>query len=141
MIHGNRKIRSRKAAAFSPGPTTEPPSHSIPNRHVRLFAWGGFASAFAASSCCILPLLLAFMGIGGSWLSTLSALEPYRPYFLFGAVLLLSVGYWGLYFRSRTNCADADQCDRRNPARFGLWAGTVLTFLAATVSLWAPLFY
>jgi len=40
------------------------------------------AGAFGASLCCAVPLLLVSLGISGTWLASLTALEPYRPLFV-----------------------------------------------------------
>lgn len=32
----------------------------------------------AASACCTIPLALVSLGIGGAWIGSLTALEPYR---------------------------------------------------------------
>lgn len=39
-------------------------------------AAGGILGAIAASSCCILPLVLFSLGIGGAWIGNLTALAP-----------------------------------------------------------------
>jgi len=107
-------------------------------------AAGGVLTALLASSCCVLPLLLVTLGIGGAWLGNLTALEPYRPWFLGGAVLLLSAGFWQVYRRPRKACADGSYCARPASGRItkaALWLATLLVFASATVDLWAPLLY
>jgi hypothetical protein len=47
----------------------------------RFVAAGGVLGALAASSCCILPLVLFSLGISGAWIGNLTALAPYKPYF------------------------------------------------------------
>ncbi len=44
------------------------------------------AATIGASLCCIGPLVLLSLGIGGAWVSSLTALTPYRPYFI-GSVI------------------------------------------------------
>ena len=39
-----------------------------------LIAAGGILGALAASSCCIVPLILFSLGIGGAWIGNLTAL-------------------------------------------------------------------
>jgi mercuric ion transport protein len=41
----------------------------------------GILAALGASACCVGPLLLLTLGIGGAWVGRLTVLEPYRPYF------------------------------------------------------------
>lgn len=39
-------------------------------------------TAIGASVCCVGPLVLLTLGVGGSWASTLTAFEPVRPIFI-----------------------------------------------------------
>lgn len=47
----------------------------------------GALAAVGASVCCVAPLVLLALGIGGAWISNLTALEPLRPVFI-GLTLL-----------------------------------------------------
>ncbi len=69
---------------------------------------GGLA-AIAASSCCLGPLVLLAVGFSGSWIATLTVLEPYRPIFLAVAVAALVLAGWRL-FRPAAECAPGDAC-------------------------------
>jgi mercuric ion transport protein len=54
-------------------------------------AWlrrAGSLGALAAFSCCIVPLVLFSLGIGGAWIGNLTALAPYKPRFVAGTVSL-----------------------------------------------------
>ncbi len=109
-----------------------------------LFAAGGLAGALLASSCCILPLILVTLGIGGAWLGTLTALEPYRPYFVVFAAGLIGLGYWQVYFRPRKSCAADGDCARARSSRLMqgvLWFSTAIVFLVITIDRWAPWLY
>lgn len=47
-------------------------------------SWQGMIAlmaAIGASVCCVAPLVLLSLGIGGAWVSTLTAMEPVRPFF------------------------------------------------------------
>ena len=44
-------------------------------------------AAVGASVCCVGPLVLLMLGISGSWIGSLTAIEPFRPY-LIGLTLL-----------------------------------------------------
>lgn len=75
----------------------------------RRFKWGltgAMGAAVAASACCTIPLLLVSVGIGGAWVSSLVALEPFRPYFIGLTVLLFGVA---LVQSNRNN--DGPECD------------------------------
>src|SRR5258707_14378604 len=62
-------------------------AHARERRQVgrqHLIAAGGILGALAASSCCIVPLILFSFGIGGAWIGNLTALAPYQPLFVAG---------------------------------------------------------
>src|SRR5260221_7710285 len=45
-----------------------------------LVAAGGLLGAVAASSCCIVPLILFGLGVSGAWIGNLTRLAPYQPH-------------------------------------------------------------
>jgi mercuric ion transport protein len=51
-------------------------------RTQKLVAVGGVLAAIAASSCCIVPLLLFSLGVSGAWIGNLTRLAPYQPIFV-----------------------------------------------------------
>lgn len=127
------------------GDKSEPDSSQGPQSGAKgWFATGGLLGAVLASACCIAPLVLAVLGISGAWIGNLTALATYKPYFLGGAVLCLAGGFWQVYGRRRTECADGTTCVRPVSSRLTrsvLWVATGLVVLSATVNFWAPLFY
>jgi len=50
--------------------------------------FGGLA-AILASTCCLGPLVLVALGLSGAWIGNLTRLEPYRPFFIAGALIAL----------------------------------------------------
>ena len=106
-----------------------------------LFAGGGLIAAAAASTCCVLPLSLGAVGIGGAWLSTLTALAPYATAFSLLAILLLGAGFWLVYVRPAT--ADVGAACASGWAggvtRTLLWAGMILMTLVLSREWWIPL--
>lgn len=107
-------------------------------------AAGGLVGAVLASSCCVVPFLLAMLGISGAWISNLTALEPYRPYVAAATIVLIGLGFWRVYFRAKPVCIDGSYCARPQSAlltKVVLLASTVLVVLALTIRWWAPLFY
>lgn len=108
---------------------------------VRLIAAGGILGALAASSCCILPLVLFSLGISGAWISNFTALAPYKPYFAAGTLALLGYGYYLVYVKPKQACADG-ACARPLPNRLvksSLWIATVLVVAALAFDFVAPL--
>ena len=57
----------------------------------------GTLTAVGASACCLIPLTLLTLGIGGSWLGSLSLLEPYRPLFIGATLLFLTFAFYRIY--------------------------------------------
>jgi len=64
-------------------------------------------AAIGASLCCIGPLVLLSLGIGGAWISSLTALEPYRPIFIAITLLFLFMAFRKLYLLPRQCAPDA----------------------------------
>jgi mercuric ion transport protein len=58
---------------------------------------GGVLAALLSSLCCLGPLVLVTLGIGGAWMANLAALEPYRPLFLGVAVVCVVLAYRYIY--------------------------------------------
>ena len=98
-------------------------------RRMGLVAAGGMLGALAATSCCIIPLVLFALGIGGAWIGDLTALAPYQPIFITATLALLGTGYYLVYRRRDAACADGKLCARPLPRRgvkLALWAATTL---------------
>lgn len=98
-----------------------------------LIAAGSLLAALGAISCCVVPFVLFVLGIGGAWMSNLTALEPYQPYFVTGTLILLGIGFYLVYRKPKPVHCEGDYCatpisDRI--ARIGLWTATVLVVLA-----------
>ncbi len=105
-------------------------------------AAGGVLGALAASSCCIVPLLLFSVGAGGVWIGNLTSLAPYQPIFLAVTAGFLGYGYFLVYRRPKAAC-DADAaCSSPAPNRVvkgALWAASVLAIAALAFPWYAPL--
>lgn len=99
----------------------------------KLMATGGILGALAASTCCIVPLALFSLGISGAWIGQLTALEPYKPFFIAITVGFLGYGYWLVYRKPEAACAEGDACAGQLPNRLvkaALWFATALVILA-----------
>lgn len=110
----------------------------------RWIAAGGIFGALAASSCCILPLLFVTLGISGAWIGNLTALEPFKPYFVAVAIVFISLGFWHVYFKAKPACVEGSYCAKPQSSvitKTALWLSTVIVLLALTIRWWAPLFY
>ena len=72
------------------------------------------ASAGLASICCIGPLALTGLGLGGLGLA--AGLTQYRPLFLALTALVLAVGFHLAYRKREVPCADGS-CELRSGSR------------------------
>ena len=105
-------------------------------------AAGGLLGALAASSCCIMPLVLFGLGVSGAWIGNLTRLAPYQPYFLAVTSICLGYGYWLVYRSGKRACADGEVCARPLPNRvvkLGLVVATILVIGALAFDFLAPL--
>jgi len=134
-------MRDLSRAAISS--TVEPQDNAGLQRGQKLMAAGGLLGALAASSCCILPLVLFSLGVSGAWIGNFTQLAPYQPYFIAATIAFLGCGYWLVYRASRVACADGEACARPMPNRLvklGLILATALVVAAIGFDLLAPLF-
>ena len=107
-----------------------------------ILALGGLA-AILASSCCLGPLLLVTVGLGGAWIGNLTRLEPYRPLFL-GVALIALFFAWRRIYRPAEQCLPGEICALPQTRRlykllFSVVAGLVL--IALSFPYIAPFFY
>lgn len=122
-----------------------PVNAALPDtRRAGWLATGGVIGAFLASACCIVPLLLVTLGISGAWIGNLTVFEPYKPFVSVVTLGLVGFGFWHVYGRAKTYCADGSYCARPESSRItqsALWFATILVFLALTINWWAPFLY
>ena len=91
-----------------------------------------------------MPLAFVLLGVSGAWISNLTALEPYKPYFIAVTLGFLGLGFWQVFFRAKPECEEGSFCAKSQSTvatQIALWTGTGVVVLAATVDLWAPLLY
>lgn len=95
----------------------------------------GLGAAIAASACCTIPLALVSLGVGGTWISGLTALAPYRWVFVTLAVgALVYAGYNEWQMSRRPDC-DCETIFSSSARRLLLGVGA-LAILALVVSPW-----
>jgi mercuric ion transport protein len=108
----------------------------------RLIAAGGLLGALAASSCCIVPLVLFGLGISGAWIGNLTRLAPFQPCFIAVTLGFLGAGYWLVHRESKRVCSEGEACARPLPRRLvktALVVATVLVLAALGFDFLAPL--
>jgi len=110
-------------------------------RKAGLFAIGGIVGAVAASSCCIVPLVLFMAGIGGAWIGNLAALAPYQPFFIVVTLGFLMTGYYLVYRKPAAACTAERACARPLSSRIvklTLWVATALVVAAVAFPYLVP---
>jgi mercuric ion transport protein len=108
-----------------------------------VYAAGGLIGAVLASTCCIAPFVLLLVGISGAWISYLTALAPYQPVFLLASLGFLAAGFWKVYGRSTTSCAEGASCgtpQSDNLVKIALWLAALLIMTALGVEWVGPVF-
>ena len=103
----------------------------------------GVLAAIGASVCCVGPLVLLALGIGGTWIGYLTAMEPYRPFFTGLTLLFIGLAFRKLYLTPQvctpnTPCGDPRTRQRQ---RLTFWVIAVLTSGLLAVPWLAQLFY
>ena len=108
----------------------------------KLIAAAGILGSVAASSCCIIPLLLFSLGVSGAWIGNLTRLAPYQPLFIAVTLASLGCGYWLVLRTRRMACAADAACARPLPNKvvtIALVIATLLVAAALAVDFLAPL--
>lgn len=104
-------------------------------------AVGGIA-ALLVGACCVGPLVLAAIGLGGAWLSNLTALDPYRPIFV--AIALVSLAFaWRRIYRPAGECKPGETCSVpavKKGYAFGFWVVAALLVVMFGFPYVAPVF-
>lgn len=89
-------------------------------------------AAIGASVCCVVPLVLVLLGISGAWITNLTALDAWRPWFSAATLACLGWAFWTLYrpaSRCQTDGACVSDPKRLRQRRRWLWIATSLIAL------------
>ena len=86
-----------------------------PDRGARRGLAVALGAAVAASACCTVPLLLVSLGVGGAWVGSLTAFEPFRPLFVAATVAALGYVGWREWRAARLAASGVD-CDCEDEA-------------------------
>jgi mercuric ion transport protein len=100
-------------------------------------------AGIGASACCVGPLVLVMLGIGGTWIANLTKLEPYRPVFVVITLALLALAFHRLYLKPAScepgkPCADTKVIQRQ---RWIFWLVAIPVLALLAFPWYAPLFY
>jgi mercuric ion transport protein len=111
---------------------------------VKTFKWataGGIVGALGIASCCLLPLVLLSLGLGGAWMGSLAALTPFKPLFIIVTATLLGYGHYLVYFASNKACAESGTCPTPATTRWMqliLWGATALALAGLGIEYAEP---
>ncbi|MSS76453.1 MAG: hypothetical protein EXR90_06225 [Methyloglobulus sp.] len=103
---------------------------------------GTALSAIGASVCCVGPLLLLSLGIGGAWMSSLTSMESVRPFFILLTLVFIGLGYRKLYVLLK-NCEEGKACvlpEDIHKQHMIFWIGSALILLLLAFPWYAPIF-
>ena len=103
----------------------------------------GLLAGITASICCVGPLVLLMLGISGSWISNLSALEPYRPFFIGVAIVFLWLAYRKIY-RKQKSCNTNAVCATQQGQRIQhilFWVIAILIALSISFPWYGPVLF
>lgn len=117
------------------------------NEKERVFLFASALAAVATMLCCIGPLVLVTLGLGGVWAANLAALSPYRPLFFAIAGVFLFLAYRKIYHTPVTvekACEPGHLCASPSTRRLYksvFWFVAMLIGLALFSPYLAALFY
>lgn len=106
-----------------------------------LFA--GIVAGVAGSVCCVGPLVLLMLGVSGTWISSLTALEPYQPLFFGLTLVFLGLAFRKLYLVAPT-CDIDKPCakpETQRRQRIIFWSVSIVLLTMLTFPWYAHLFY
>jgi mercuric ion transport protein len=102
----------------------------------------GVLAAVGASVCCVGPLVLLALGIGGAWVASLTAFEPLRPWFVAATFVFLGLAFRRLYLQPQVCDPGAVCADPIVPKRQRLifWLVAIALLALLSVPWLAPFF-
>jgi mercuric ion transport protein len=87
--------------------------------------------------------VLLLLGISGAWISYLTALAPYQPFFLVASLGFLAAGFWKVYGKTTGSCQEGSSCSTSQSdklVKVALWTGTLIIGAAISIETLGPLF-
>ncbi|PKF81687.1 mercury transporter [Vibrio sp. vnigr-6D03] len=102
----------------------------------------GMIAAVGASLCCVGPLILLLLGVSGSWISSLTMLEPYRPIFIIAVLTFFILAIRRIY-RPIDQCQEDAACSIpkvRKRQKVVLWMASVVALILIASPYWIVFF-
>ena len=112
------------------------------NKKSGSLAIAGIAGVFA-SACCLGPLVLASIGLGGITAGVVAMFEPLRPVFIAVALAALGFAGWNIYRRPAQTCAPGAACDVPRSVhlyKIAFWIVAIITLALLGFPYYAALF-
>lgn len=127
-------------------PAAQPCSWANPGAAKKLGPLTSIGSILAAlglcAACCLLPMVLAGVGLAGAWLGMLDALVPYKWLFVVATTALLGYGFYAAYRKSACSAGAACAASRSSrKQRIVLWVATILAIAALAFEQVEPLLH
>jgi mercuric ion transport protein len=94
-----------------------------------------------ASSCCVVPLVMASVGLTGAWLGRLRVIEPYSPILIGVSIAALTFAGRSLINDRRNASCPALGNKTRTVYKATFWLLATLTLLLLVTPVVAPWFY
>jgi mercuric ion transport protein len=109
------------------------PARASSRGRVLLPLLSAMAVALASSACCVLPAVLAVLGVSGAGVA--ARFGSLRAPFLAATLIALGLGFWFAYRPQRDDCG-CEAPRTRRAARIGLW---LTTLVAAALAVYPML--
>ena len=109
----------------------------------KIIATGSLLGAIAASTCCVLPVILFALGISGAWISNLVSLARYKPFFIVLSLVFIGTGFWMVYFKPQILIpkVQSTSCYRPFPEKtikIMLWFSVIIILIVFLIPYIAP---
>ena len=109
----------------------------------KILATGGLFGAIAASTCCVLPVILFALGISGAWISNLVSLARYKPFFIVISLVFVGTGFWMVYFKPNISIPKIQSTSCYRPfsektIKIMLWFSVIIILIVFLIPYIAP---
>jgi len=109
----------------------------------KIIATGGLLGAIAASTCCVLPVILFALGISGAWISNLVSLAVYKPFFIVLSLVFVGTGFWMVYFKPKISIPNIQSASCYRPfsektIKIMLWFSVIIILIVFLIPYAAP---
>ena len=109
----------------------------------KIIATGGLLGAIAASTCCVVPVILFALGISGAWISNLVSLARYKPFFIVLSLVFIGTGFWIVYFKPQISIPKVQSTSCYRPfsektIKIMLWSAVIIILIVFLIPYIAP---